>query len=139
MEDRKMKKDKKTKAGGFKSKNYNSILQVENSPGGKLTRNIKRRIENDPELKCMNLLVQEKNGTPLASLANFADPHTPAKCGRSGCFVCQSAGTSSSPPVRGKCWKPGCVYKIICKKCKSQGVEGVYHGETGLLSGWISP
>ena len=35
IEDRKKKKERKTKSGWYRTKGYNSVLRVENTPGGK--------------------------------------------------------------------------------------------------------
>ena len=44
------------------------------------------------------------------------------------CFVCQS----SSKPTKVACWRPGAVYRITCRRCLKEGVEGVYWGESGF-------
>ena len=48
LEERKVKKYNKTKAGWFRALGYNAILRVESTPGGKLTKTIRKSIEEDP-------------------------------------------------------------------------------------------
>ena len=97
------KKGSKTKSGWFRTKGYNAILRVENTPSGRLARQVRDKINSDPDLACMKILVQEKNGIQLAGICNFIDPYTPDYCGREDCFVCLTAGK----PTRGVCWKEG--------------------------------
>ena len=105
---------------------FNTILRVENTPGGILAKNIKKRIKNDKDLYCMKILVTEKNGNKLRNIANFCDLYVPDLCLTDGCFVCQSANI----PTRGSCWREGLGYRIDCKICLLDGTEGVYFGET---------
>ena len=109
---------------------YNAVLKVENTPGGRLMKAIKERVRKDPDLANLNLLIQEKGGQKVASVANFADPHTRDFCDRPNCFVCRTA----TKPSKGRCWQQGCCYKITCLECIKEGRKFVYFGESGHSS-----
>ena len=74
------KKREKTKQGWFKKRDFNAVLKVENTPSRGLADRIKRRIRQDPDLNCMKLLVTEKNGTKIGSVANYTDPYKKEFC-----------------------------------------------------------
>ena len=127
---RKENKRKLSKTGWFKQRGYQGVFRCENTPRGILAKRIRERLDSDPDLRALRILVQEKNGIPLSQLTNYADPEARDFCGRKDCFVCET----SRDPVKGRCWQEGIVYKITCLRCKDLGFEALYHGESGFSS-----
>ena len=90
---------------------------------------MRARIQNDPDLASLNILVQEKPGIQLKGLCNFVDIKIPDFCGRTDCFPC----ITTNKPTRGRCWKEGVNYCIECLACqKNNQVKAIYHGESGF-------
>ena len=107
---RKAKKESKSKSGWFKTRGHDAVLRIEYTPSGKLVQQVRARIQNDPDLASLNILVQEKSGNQLKGLCNFVDMKIPDFCGRIDCFPCITA----NKPIRGRCWKEGVNYSIKC-------------------------
>ena len=78
----------------------------------------------------MQLLVTEKTGQQLGTIANYMDPEKEPFCRRDGCFLCKT----SDGPTWGKCWREGVTYQITCLVCLREGRQAVYLGETGYSS-----
>ena len=127
---RKENKRKLSKTGWFQARGYQGVFKCENTPRGILAKRIRERLDSDPDLRALRIMVQEKNGIPLSHLTNHADPEPKNVCERMDCFVCET----SRDPVKGRCWQEGIVYKITCLVCKNLGFEAQYHGESGFSS-----
>ena len=103
MKSKEESRGKRNKDGWFRKKKYNAGLRIENTPGGRLAKKVKESIRSDPDLKCMKILVLEKNGSQLAGMSNHIDPHVADFCNRKDCFPCRTA----DKPTWGNCWREG--------------------------------
>ena len=65
----------------------------------------------------------EKSGTAIGDMLISANPWA-GKCSRENCFPCTTGDES------GKCTRQGAIYQIECLKCKAEGAEAHYWGET---------
>ena len=64
-------KGKRSKSGWHKARGFNATLQVQHTPSGTLAKRIRMRINQDPELKSMGVLICENNGDQLRKTVNF--------------------------------------------------------------------
>ena len=121
IESRIRNKTKRSKSGWFTSRGNTAILRVQYTPSSILASRIRKRIQSDPDLRDMGVLVSEKNGTQIKSVANFVEPHKEDYCSRHDCFVCKSA----DKPTFGNCWREGVSYSISCRRSpSSRSLEG---------------
>ena len=116
---RKTNKDRNSKSSWFRKAGYNATLRVQYTPSGELARRIKWRLNSEPELKEMRILVTEQNGDQIRQISNFADPKKDDFCRRHDCYVCLTAES----PVRGKCYLEGIGYTITCRLCSHRGLK----------------
>ena len=126
FQSRKEKKESKIKSGWFETRRLIAVLRVQHNPKTNLAKQIGKKIQTDPELAAMRILIQEKNGNQLSRVCNFVDLNTPYFCGREDCLPCLTA----EKPTKGSCWREGVNYKIQCLILdKKFNIEAVYHGE----------
>ena len=59
------------KSGWFKTRRFNAVLRVQQTPKSKLAKQIRKKIQTNPELAAMKILIQEKSGNQLSRVCNF--------------------------------------------------------------------
>ena len=121
--------EKGDKSAWFRKKGYSAILRVEPTPGGVLKNQIKKRLDREELGDMMNLLIMEKSGVKVRQMVtNQTSPWPDSNCGRSECILCKDEEMGS----RGACWTENATYRITCIKCKQEGRDTHYVGETGF-------
>ena len=126
FQSRKEKKESKIKSGWFKTRRLIAVLRVQHTPKTNLAKQIGKKIQTDPELAAMKILIQEKNGNQLSRVCNFVNLKIPHFCEREEFLPCLTA----EKLTKGSCWREGVNYKIQCLVLdKKYNTEEVYHGE----------
>ena len=66
----------------------------------------------------------ERAGCKIKDVICKSNPWANAKCGRDDCQICKNE------KQQGKCTKEGITYRIGCMKCKENGINNNYWGES---------
>ena len=69
--------------------------------------------------------IVEKNGDKLEDILTKSDPFGEDKCNQETCLLCQTTDKE-----KGQCKIRNIVYKIECTRCKKEGKQSTYWGET---------
>ena len=72
--------------------------------------------------------VVERAGKKLCDLLVRSDPFGGGDCGREKCYPCLTKSISLKWQP---CWRKNLTNTAVCLRCKDEGVEAVYHGESG--------
>ena len=70
----------------------------------------------------------ERAGSKLEHLLTKSDPFAGADCGREKCYPCLTKHISLQWKP---CWRKNLSYKVVCLRCKDNGIRAEYHGESG--------
>ena len=108
FQSRKEKKESKIKSGWFKTRRLIAVLRAQHNPKTNLAKQIGKKIQTDPELAAMRILIQEKNGNQLSRVCDFVNLKIPHICEREEFLPCLAA----EKLTKGRYWREGVNYKI---------------------------
>ena len=67
------------------------MLRVQDTPKSKIAKQIRKKIQTDPELAAVKILIQEKSGNQLFGVCNFVDLNVQDLCEMEECLPCLTA------------------------------------------------
>ena len=79
------------------------------------------KIQDNPRVR-----FGEKAGNKFKDILCKSNPWAKSEYGRADCPLCKQQNGKQL----GNCRKEGVTYKITCKRCKNQGKEVIYWGES---------
>lgn len=129
QEKRKEKKWKKNKDMKKKvsEKEVETVLFLPRTRDSKLSKKIQAVDDKFAKLQGMKRIkVVERVGRKLESILMRNDPWGGNECRRQECGICGGGEDGK----KGRCLREGIVYSIECLKCKREGTEGRYYGES---------
>jgi hypothetical protein len=126
-----MKKDKKHNWYNNEKKTkikYKSVLFVPPTPGGVLTKELKKREAEINRFESNRIKIVEKGGENIESILSKKDPFRKESCSKDFCPICKSC--KNSEKIKNLCNTNNVGYRWICNTCKERNVTKVYEGET---------
>ena len=105
-----------------------TVLFVPQTPGGELANRLREAEKQLAELTGEKVKIVEKGGRTLKNTLHKSNPWTGGFCGRKDCLPCMTGDE------KGDCMKRNIVYETNCIRCKENGKESIYVGESARTS-----
>ena len=100
-----------------------TVLFVDQTPGGQLAKRMREAEVQLAAITGFRVKIVEKNGTTAKQLLHKPNPWAEGMCGRPDCYPCKTGDVKD-------CFRRNILYSHQCKKCKDDGIEKVYIGES---------
>ena len=126
-----MKKDKKLNWYNNEKKTkmkYKSVLFVPSTPGGVLTKQLKKREAEINRFESNRIKIVEKGGENIESILSKKDPFRKKSCLKDLCPICKSC--KNPEKINIVCNTNNVGYQWICNTCEERNITKVYEGET---------
>ena len=111
---------------------YKSVLFVPPTPGGALSKELRKREEELNKNNKERIKIVEKGGIKLKDMLIKKDPFKKSKCLEKSCPMCSNSEVLEPSPeeVKISCNTNNIGYRWLCITCQERNITKVYEGET---------
>ena len=109
-EDKRQNKKELQKKMWYRKGGYDVPLFVPHTPGGELTKQMRKKETENNQGRKVRIKIVEKGGVTLEQQLRKSNPWAGGKCGRERCTPCMG-------DRGGDCWTEGVIYSLWCLEC----------------------